>query len=62
MGTWVLLFAMWGSWSTQNEFVSTSSQEFKTEQACKDAAKAYADAFNTTKSYNAKGICVPKGD
>lgn len=62
MGTWVLLFAMWGSWATDNEFASTSSQEFKTEKACEGAAKAYADAFNTSKSYNAKAICVPKGD
>lgn len=62
MGTWVLLFAMWGSWASHTDFAGTGNQEFNTEKACKDAAKAYADAFNSTKNYNAKAICVPKGD
>ncbi|PAV05489.1 hypothetical protein CBG25_06345 [Arsenophonus sp. ENCA] len=57
---WILILALYASSYSDNAFSSLHTQEFDTETACQQAAKQFAEKFETVKDMDARAICVKK--
>ncbi len=57
---WILILAMYASPYSDNAFPSLHTQEFDTATACQQAAKQFAEKFETFKDIDARAICVKK--
>lgn len=57
---WILIFAMYASPLSDNDFASIRTQEFENEAKCMAAKKVVENEFNTARSINSKAVCVAK--
>ena len=57
---WILIFAMYASPLSDNDFASVRTQEFESEDTCKAAKKVVEREFNTARSINSIAECVKK--
>ncbi|PAV01634.1 hypothetical protein CBG25_15535 [Arsenophonus sp. ENCA] len=57
---WILILAMYASPYTDAAFSSLHTQEFDTATACQQAAKQFAEKFETFRDIDTQAICVKK--
>lgn len=57
---WILILALYASPYAGNAYSTLHTQEFDTASACQQAARQFAEKFETFKDMDAKAICVKK--